>query len=76
MYNSIGSSISVVKSILLDGENISFDATPVVCVNSTNISPILIMNTMYENQNLLYIFPWIRHTIVVCISNIIPMAIG
>jgi hypothetical protein len=31
---------------------------------------------MYENQNLLYIVPLIRHTIVVCISSISPMAIG
>jgi hypothetical protein len=31
---------------------------------------------MYENQNLLYIVPLIRHTIVVCISSISPIAIG
>jgi hypothetical protein len=31
---------------------------------------------MYENQNLLYIVPLIRHIIVVCSSSIIPMAIG
>jgi hypothetical protein len=30
MYHSIGSSISVANSILLDGENISFDASPVM----------------------------------------------
>jgi hypothetical protein len=30
---------------------------------------------MYENQNLLYIFPLMRHTIVVCISSINPKAI-
>ena len=42
-------------------------------INSSNIPPIIIMNRIYENQNLLYIVPLIRHTIVVCIS---PMAIG
>jgi len=30
----------------------------------------MIMNRMYENQNLLYIIPLMRHTIVVCISSI------
>jgi hypothetical protein len=45
-------------------------------INSTSIPPIMIMNRMYENQNLLYIVPLIMHTIVVCISNISPIAIG
>ena len=36
----------------------------------------MIMVKIYENQNLLYIVPLIRHTIVVCVSNIIPIAIG
>jgi len=31
---------------------------------------------MYENQNLLYIVPLMMHTIVVCISSIIPIASG
>ena len=31
---------------------------------------------MYENQNLLYIIPLMRHTNVVRISSISPMAIG
>ena len=31
---------------------------------------------IYENQKLLYIFPLMSHTIVVCISSISPMAIG
>jgi len=31
---------------------------------------------MYENQNLLYIVPLMRHTIVVCISSVSPMAMG
>ena len=40
-------------SILFDGENISFDASLVICINSTNIPPIMIINRIYENQNLL-----------------------
>jgi hypothetical protein len=34
------------------------------------------MNRMCENQNFLFIVPLIRHTIVVCINIISPMAIG
>jgi len=41
------------RCILFDGENISFDATLVIYINSTNIPPIMITNTVYENQNLL-----------------------
>ena len=36
----------------------------------------MITNRMYENQNLLYIVPLMRHTIVVCISSVSPMAMG
>ena len=36
--------------------------------------PIMIMNRTYVNQNLLYIVPLIRHTIVVCIISISPVA--
>ena len=36
-----------------DGENISFDASLVIYINSTNISPIMIINRIYETQNLL-----------------------
>jgi len=39
--------------ILFDGENISFDADLVIYINSTNISPIMIINRVYETQNLL-----------------------
>jgi hypothetical protein len=39
--------------ILFDGENISFDASLVVYTNSTNILPIMIINRIYEHQNLL-----------------------
>ena len=45
-------------------------------IQSTSIPPIVIMNRMYENQNLLYIVPLMRHTIVVWINNIRPMAMG
>jgi hypothetical protein len=61
--------------ILLNGENISFDASLVTHTHThtyiyvyththththTNIPPIMIMNKMYENQHLLYIIPLIR----------------
>jgi hypothetical protein len=39
------------------GENISFDASLVMYINSTSIPPIMIMNRMCGNQNLLYIVP-------------------
>ena len=41
--------------IFSDGENISFDSSLViqVYINSTNIPPIVIINRIYENQNLL-----------------------
>jgi len=35
---------------LFDGENISFDVSLVICIN---IRPIMIINRIYENQNLL-----------------------
>ena len=37
--------------ILSDGENISFDASLVIYINSTNIPPIMIINKIYEHQN-------------------------
>ena len=36
-----------------DGENISFGACLVIYINSTNIPPIMIINRIYEHQNLL-----------------------
>jgi hypothetical protein len=39
--------------ILFDGEDISFDASLVVYINSTNIPPIMIINRIYEHRNLL-----------------------
>ena len=46
---------------LFDGENISFDASRVIYIyiyiyiyiNSTNIPPIMIINRIYETENLL-----------------------
>jgi hypothetical protein len=34
------------RCILFDSENISFDASLVICINSTNIPPIMIINRM------------------------------
>jgi len=41
------------RCILFDGENISFDASLVIYINSTNIPPIVIINRIYEHQNIL-----------------------
>jgi hypothetical protein len=41
------------QCILFDGQNISFDASLVMYINSTNIPPIMIINRIYEHQNLL-----------------------
>ena len=41
------------RCILFDGENISFDASLVIYINSTNIHPIMIINRIYGYQNLL-----------------------
>ena len=40
------------RCILFDGENISFDASLVMYLNSTNIPPIMIINRIYETQSL------------------------
>ena len=44
---------STSRCILFDGENISFDGSLVIYINSTNILPIMIINRIYETQNLL-----------------------
>jgi hypothetical protein len=41
------------QCILSAGQNISFDASLVIYINSTNIPPIMIINRIYEHQNLL-----------------------
>ena len=71
MYDRAGSIINVVNIILLDGENISFDANLVMYINSTNIPTIMIINKIYENQKLLYIVPLIKHTILVFVVLIL-----
>ena len=47
----------IFRLILFDGENISFDASLVlylyIYIYSANIPPIMIINRIYENQNLL-----------------------
>ena len=54
LYRGAGKSLvrPTSRCILFDGENISFDASLVIYINSTNIPPILIINKIYENQNL------------------------
>jgi hypothetical protein len=76
LYVRAGSSITVIVNILFDGENTSFDASLVIYINSTNIPPIMIMNRICENQNLLYIVPLMIQTIMVCMSSISPTARG
>jgi hypothetical protein len=41
------------RCILFDVENISFDSSLVIYINSTNIPTIMFINRIYENQNLL-----------------------
>jgi hypothetical protein len=55
MYRGADKSLACLSSrcILFDGENISFDASLFVYINSTNIPQITITNRIYETQNLL-----------------------
>ena len=41
------------RRILCDSENISFDASLFIYINSINIPPIMIINRINEYQNLL-----------------------
>jgi hypothetical protein len=41
------------SDVFFYGENILFDAGLVIHINSTNIPRIMIINRIYENQNLL-----------------------
>ena len=41
------------RCFLFDSENISFDASLVIYINNTNIPSIMIINRIYEDQNLL-----------------------
>jgi len=55
MYRDADKSLarSTSRCVLFDGENISFVASIVIYINSTNIPPIMIINKIYETQNLL-----------------------
>jgi hypothetical protein len=44
------------RCILFYGENISFEASLVIYINSTNIPTIVIINRIYETQNLLSLY--------------------
>jgi hypothetical protein len=56
-YRSANKSLarSASRCILFDGANISYDASLVIYIyiNSNNIPLIMIINMIYENQNLL-----------------------
>ena len=41
------------RCILSDVQNVSFDASLVIYINSTNIPPIMIINRIHESHNLL-----------------------
>ena len=41
------------RYILFYGENISFDASLLIYINSNNIPPIMIINRIHEHRNLL-----------------------
>jgi len=52
MYRGADKSLArpTFRCILFDGETISFDASLVIYINSTNIPPIMIINRIYEYQ--------------------------
>jgi hypothetical protein len=58
IYRSADKSLARLTSrfILFDGENISFDASLVIYINSTTIPPIMFINRIYEYQNLLSLY--------------------
>jgi hypothetical protein len=55
MYGGVDKSLArpTSRCILFDGENISFDASLGIYVNSTIIPPIMTINRIHETQNLL-----------------------
>ena len=55
MYRGADKSLArpTARRILFDGENISFDSSLVIYINSINIPPIMFINGIYEHQNLL-----------------------
>ena len=44
------------QCILFDGENISFDASLILSINSNNIPPIMVINRIYKTKNLLSLY--------------------
>ena len=48
-----GADKSLARSTSFDGENISFDASLFIYINSNNILPIMIINRIYEHRNFL-----------------------
>jgi hypothetical protein len=54
MYRAADNSLARPTSrfILFDGRDISFDTSLVIYINSTIIPPIMIINRIYETQNL------------------------
>jgi hypothetical protein len=55
MYRGADKSLArpTTRCILFDGENISSDASLVIYIYSTNIPPVMVINRIYEHQNLL-----------------------
>ena len=49
MYRGADKSLAYFP-VYFDGENISFEASLVTHINSTNIPPIMIINRIYETQ--------------------------
>ena len=58
MYRGADKSLArpTYRCILFDGENISFDGSLVIYINSPNIPPIMIINRIYENQIILSLY--------------------
>jgi hypothetical protein len=54
MYSGADKSLArpASRCILFNGYNISFESSLFIYINSTNISPIMIISRIYENQNL------------------------
>ena len=55
------------RCILFDGENISFDVSFVICIKSTNIPPIMIINRIY-----IYIYIYIKSKSSVAVACFLP----
>ena len=53
------------RCVLFDGENNSFDISLVIYITSNNIPPIMIINRIYETQNLLNIFLTVIHELTI-----------